>query len=109
MSLLPTTPDEFDWGTLYNEKFIPYIIRIENQIDIALATKQSIPISVIMSIFEDVVTNPQGQKMGDMYLILKQLLKREPTIEDMNKLISYVRDRLENKVERKPIITTLLS
>lgn len=96
---------EYDWGTLQNEKFINYIERIEKQIDECINNNQKIPLQKIMEIFNDVIIADarNNNKLVDVYFILKQALKKEPTLGDLNNLSKYIEDRLYNKINRKQI------
>lgn len=92
--------NKLNFGTTMTESFRAYIIRIEAQLDVWLSIRGSVNsyiIHVIMKIFEDVVCNPQGVKFPQMIEYLKDKLKREPTIDDMNQLVKDTRRRLELK------------
>lgn len=101
---MTTMENELDWGTLAREKFVDYIERIENQIDFALAHNLSIPTSIILQIFNDVTSNPNDRKMGDLYFILKKKIGREPVMDDLLALQEYVKRRIESKAVRRPLL-----
>ena len=91
--------ENLDWGTNWQESFVDYITRIENQIDFCLSVGKKPPVMVIMGIFRDVsLFTPD--KLKDVRKILLKGLGREPVGNDFNDLVIYIENRINKKVER---------